>query len=90
MSKLIERLEKLTEFESKLKGYDDDMRKARMNPETRLSELNTLMKAADETANEFNQWMLKEFGFSEGPQIMPTILKTVLESSIETSRIITP
>lgn len=42
--------------------------------------------------NEFDQWFKTEFGFGEHnrPQRMSDIIKVVLESSIEPSRIIAP
>ncbi|HYE72795.1 MAG TPA: hypothetical protein VEF04_05665 [Blastocatellia bacterium] len=82
------RLEKLAEFEARLTGLDNEIKHARSNPDTTLSALGDLMKKADETAGEFNAWITTEFGFKPGPQIMPTILKTVLETTIDESRII--
>lgn len=90
MSKLMQRLEKLAQFEAKLHGYDKEIKKLRENPQTTIATLGALMKKADETAAEFNQWMVSEFDLKAGPQIMPTIIKTVLEKTIEPSRIITP
>ncbi len=90
MSVLMKRLEKLTEFETKLLGYDKEIQKAKDNPQTTIATIGALMKKAEETAGEFNQWMSKEFGFGGGPQIMPTILKTVLEKTLEPSRIVMP
>lgn len=90
MSVLMKRLETLTWFENKLKGFDAEIMKMRGNPTTTVGDLGDLMKKADSTAKDFNEWMTKEFKFSDGPQIMPTILKTVLEQTLEPSRIITP
>jgi hypothetical protein len=90
MSQIMDRLKIITDFETKLIEYDEKMRVARSKQDTTLAELGTLMKEADETANQFNKWMTEEFGFKPGPMIMPTILKTVLEKCFEPSRIITP
>lgn len=90
MSQLMDRLKIITDFEARLIGFDEKLKEARNKPETTLKELGELMKGADQTANDFNKWMTEEFGFTPGPQIMPTILKVVLEKCFEPSRIITP
>ncbi len=88
MSKLMTVLDKLGDFEKRLQECDRKMNAAVSDPTTTISTVTAIKELADSTAKEFNDWMNNEFKFADGPVIMPTILKTVLENTCEPKRII--
>jgi hypothetical protein len=94
MSKLTTRLEKLSFYSEKLESIGTRMETLRANGELPVkqfqTELKTLMDEEAALNTEFNQWMSDEFEFKTGPHTLPLILKTVLEKTVEPTRIIMP
>jgi len=90
MSILMTRLEKLNDFSSRLETQTKLIQEAERTPTTTVADLRGLIQARSKTEDEFNQWMMSEFKFAEGPQTLPQILKRVLETSVEPNKIIMP
>jgi hypothetical protein len=69
VAKLTDRLETLTKYQTEMESLEAQVR--------------GIQAKQAEVAKAFAEWMTSEFGFGDGPQGLPKILKTVLESSIE-------